>query len=238
MILKQMAIKSADFDAIAARTAIMQRIRAAAAAADRDASEITLVAVSKQQKLDHVLAMMDAGVNVFGENRVQDGMICARALREHAASQKRALPQIRLIGALQSNKALDAVANFDAIESLDRRKLARAIAQASEKEGRCPELFVQVNIGEEPQKAGIAPAGLADFLRELDTVFHLRVSGLMAIPPAGLEAAPFFALLAKLAARHGLAGLSMGMSEDFELAIRFGATHIRVGSALFGPRLA
>lgn len=238
MILKQTTDNAPIFDAVAARTHIVHRIRAAASLVGRDAAEITLVAVSKQQPLDHVLAMFDAGATAFGENRVQDGMICAHALRERAAIVKRAAPQIRLIGALQSNKARDAVANFDAIESLDRPKLARAIAEACAKEGRCPELFVQVNIGEEPQKAGIAPSGLEGFLRELDMIFHLPVKGLMAIPPAHLEAAPFFALLAKLAARHGLAGLSMGMSEDFELAIGFGATHIRVGSALFGARSA
>jgi pyridoxal phosphate enzyme (YggS family) len=145
---------------------------------------------------------------------------------------------LRLIGALQSNKAEDAVVLFDAIDSLDRPKLAAAIAAAASKAGRCPELLVQVNTGEEPQKGGVSPADADRFIKSVREDFGLPVSGLMCIPPETEEPAMHFALLAKIAKRNGLTELSMGMSHDFETAIRFGATQVRVGSALFGPRSA
>jgi len=213
-----------------ARAAILDRIAAAAKAAGRDPADVTLVAVSKQQPSARIEAMLAAGQRVFGENRVQE----ARARwGEHAA---RPHLQLRLIGPLQSNKAEDAVALFDVIESLDRPKLARALAEAIQRRGRAPALLLQVNTGEEPQKAGVAPAGLGPLLDQVRREFGLEPQGLMCIPPADEEPAMHFALLAKLAARHGLPVLSMGMSGDFETAVRFGATHVRVGSALFGAR--
>lgn len=174
--------------------------------------------------------MLAAGQRVFGENRVQEAQ---SRWRERRMSEVR----LRLIGPLQTNKALDAITLFDAIDSLDREKLARMLADAAQKLGRCPEILVQVNTGEEPQKAGIAPSDADAFIAQTRGL-DLPVKGLMCIPPAGEEPAMHFALLAKIAARNGLAELSMGMSEDFETAIRFGATQIRVGSALFGARPA
>jgi len=174
--------------------------------------------------------MLKAGQRLFGENRVQE------AARRWQG--RRAAPglNLRLIGPLQTNKAEDAVALFDAIDSLDRRKLARALADAANKLGRCPELLVQVNTGEEPQKAGVAPSEADALLSAVRKEFGLRVAGLMCIPPADEPPGMHFALLAKIAARNGLRELSMGMSHDFETAIRFGATQVRVGSALFGAR--
>ena len=216
-------------DIIASRAALLARIAAAAKAAGRAPESVTLVAVSKQQDERRVEAMLAAGQCVFGENRVQEAQ--AR-WRERRTGELR----LRLIGPLQTNKALDTLALFDAIDSLDREKLARALADAAQKRGRCPDILVQVNTGEEPQKAGIAPAE-ADALIKLALGYGLPVKGLMCIPPLGEEPAMHFALLAKIAARNGLAQLSMGMSEDFETAIRFGATQVRVGSALFGDRV-
>jgi hypothetical protein len=211
-----------------ARAAVLARMAAAARAAGRDPAAVTLVAVSKQQPPERVAPVLAAGQRVFGENRVQE----ARA----RWAERRDAVELRLIGPLQSNKAAEAAGFFDVVETLDRPKLAAALADAAAKLGRCPELYVQVNTGEEPQKAGVAPTELDRFLREVGTAYRLPVEGLMCIPPVDEPPGLHFALLAKLAARNGLAKLSMGMSDDFESAIRFGATSVRVGSALFGAR--
>ncbi len=213
----------------AARTGLLARIAAAAHAAGRAPDSISLVAVSKQQPDEKVAALLAAGQLVFGENRVQEA---AARWRERRAPGVR----LRLIGPLQSNKAAEAAGLFDAIDSLDRPKLAAALADAAQKLGRCPEILVQVNTGEEPQKAGIAPDDADAFIREARERYGLPVAGLMCLPPADEEPAMHFALLAKLAARNGLRELSMGMSGDFETAIRFGATQVRVGTLLFGER--
>jgi len=215
----------------AARAAILARIADAARAAGRDPQSVALAAVSKQQPDERVEAMLAAGQRLFGENRVQEARARWAERRQRVADLK-----LRLVGPLQSNKALDAVALFDAIDSLDRPKLAQALAEAAQKRGRCPELLVQVNTGEEPQKSGIVPAEADAFIKAVRDTYQLPVAGLMCIPPADEAPAMHFALLAKIAARNGLAELSMGMSEDFETAIRFGATQVRVGSALFGAR--
>ena len=206
------------------------RIAKAAASAGRAVDAVTLIAVSKSQPVEAIEALIAEGQRVFGENRVQEAQAKWPAL-------KAADPELRLhlIGQLQSNKADDAVALFDAIHSVDRPSLAEALAKAMAKAGRRPDCFIQVNIGDEPQKGGCAISDLPALLaqcRELE----LPVMGLMCLPPDGVEAAPYFALLAKLARRHGLAGLSMGMSADYESAVMIGATHVRVGTALFGPR--
>lgn len=212
-----------------ARAAILARIAAAAQASGRVADDVTLVAVSKLQPDDRVDAMLAAGQRVFGENRVQEAQ--ARWRERQTLGLK-----LRLIGPLQSNKAADAVALFDGIDSLDRPKLARALADEIQKQGRSPEILVQVNTGEEPQKAGVIPVEADALIKAARTEYGLPVVGLMCIPPAEEEPAMHFALLAKIAERNGLPQLSMGMSEDFETAVRFGATMVRVGSALFGAR--
>lgn len=226
-----MSLPSTPFDAAAARAAILDRIAAAAKACGRDPGAVSLDAVSKMQPDERIEAMLDAGQRVFGENRVQEALA-----RWGARRAVRTDLRLRLIGPLQSNKAADAFGLFDAIETLDRPKLAAALADLVQRHGRCPELFVQVNTGEEAQKAGIAPGEADAFIKAAREAYGLPIAGLMCIPPAEEEPAMHFALLAKIAARNGLAGLSMGMSEDFETAVRFGATHVRVGSALFGAR--
>lgn len=218
-------------DIPAARAAILARIAAAAAAAGRPPASVALVAVSKQQPEDRVDAMIAAGHRLFGENRVQEAQARWTERRSRVADLS-----LRLVGPLQSNKALDAAVLFDTIDSLDRPKLAQALADAAQKLGRCPELLVQVNTGEEPQKSGVAPLEADAFIKAARDTCGLPVAGLMCIPPADEPPAMHFALLAKIAARNGLAALSMGMSEDFEEAIRFGATQVRIGSALFGTR--
>jgi hypothetical protein len=220
-------------DIESARASIFARIEAAALAAGRSARDVKLVAVSKQQPDDRIDAMLATGQRVFGENRVQEAE--ARWLERRTPFPDL---ELRLIGPLQSNKAEDAAALFDAIDSVDRPKLAEALARAVQKLGRCPTLLVQVNTGEEPQKAGVLPTEADAFVQRARVEYGLVVSGLMCIPPLDEPAAPHFALLAKIAARNGLKELSMGMSDDFETAIRFGATQVRVGSALFGPRMA
>lgn len=215
---------------VPALDAVRARVAAAARTAGRDAADVTLVAVSKQQLWSAVEPVLGAGQRVFGENRVQEAT--------SRWAERRAGLELRLIGPLQTNKAADAVTLFDVIETLDRPKLARALAAAVQAQGRAPRLYVQVNTGEEAQKAGVAPRDLAAFMAELRGPFGLAPEGLMCIPPAEEPAGPHFALLADLAAQEGLAELSMGMSADFELAIRYGATSVRVGSALFGAREA
>jgi PLP dependent protein len=222
---------NASSDIAVRRASILARIEAAARLAGRDPDDVALVAVSKQQPDIRISAMLAAGQLAFGENRVQEAQ--ARwSERRGAAPDLR----LRLVGPLQTNKAVDAVALFDAIDTLDRERLAIAIADAAQKLGRCPELLVQINTGEEPQKAGIAPREADTFIKVARDRFGLPVKGLMSIPPVDEPPAMHFALLAKIAARNGLAELSMGMSDDFETAIRFGATQVRIGSALFGER--
>jgi hypothetical protein len=213
------------------RAAILTRIAAAARASGRDPETVQLVAVSKQQPGDRIEAMLAAGQRVFGENRVQEAQA-----RWHARRSKEPGLRLRLVGPLQTNKAGDAVALFDAIDSVDREKLARAVAEAAQKTGRCPEILIQINTGEESQKAGIAPGAADAFIETARFRYGLPVRGLMCLPPLDEPVAPHFALLAKIADRHGLTELSMGMSDDFETAIRFGATQVRIGSALFGAR--
>ena len=206
------------------------RIAAAAKLARRKADDITLIAVSKTHPAPRIAPLIAAGQRVFGENRVQEAAEKWPALRE-------AQPDIalHLVGQLQSNKADEAVALFDCIHSLDRPSLVTALAKAMDKAARQVPCFVQVNIGEEEQKGGCAIADLPALLSQARAA-EIPLAGLMCVPPLGVEAAPWFALLAKLADDSGLAGLSMGMSDDFETAIMLGATHVRVGSALFGAR--
>ncbi|KUR80060.1 YggS family pyridoxal phosphate-dependent enzyme [Novosphingobium sp. FSW06-99] len=210
--------------------AIHARIARAAALAGRRADDVTLVAIAKTKPVEAIQPLIDEGQRVFGENRVQEAQAKWPPLVE-------AHPDIRLhlVGQLQSNKAEDAVQMFDAIHSLDRPSLLVALARAMDKTGRRVPLFVQVNIGEEAQKGG-CPIGDVSALLTQARGADLPVAGLMCVPPAGIEPAPFFALLGKIAADNGLAQLSMGMSEDFDTAVMLGATHVRVGSALFGAR--
>lgn len=210
---------------------IRTRIAAAARSAGRDAASVELVAISKQQLDANVEAVLLAGHRRFGENRVQEAMARWSPLRPRFPDMR-----LRLVGPLQSNKAREAVAFFDAIDSVDRPKLAAAIADAAQKKGACPDILIQVNTGEEAQKAGVAPSDADAFIAEAQRAYGLPVCGLMCIPPVDEEPAMHFALLAKIAARNGLSELSMGMSDDFETAIRFGATMVRVGSAVFGAR--
>jgi pyridoxal phosphate enzyme (YggS family) len=209
---------------------VRERIARAEQLAKRPAGATSLIAISKTHEASQITPLIAAGQRAFGENRVQEAQAKWPALRE-------ATPDIELhlVGQLQSNKADDAVALFDAIHSVDRPSLIAALARAMERHDRRPACFVQVDIGDEPQKGGAAVAGLAALLAEARTA-ELPIVGLMCVPPAGLEAAPWFALLAKLAEDHGLPGLSMGMSGDYETAVTLGATHVRVGTALFGAR--
>ena len=210
---------------------VQARIAGAARAAGRAPADITLVAVSKTHDADRVREVLEAGHRVFGENRVQEA-------QEKFPDLKAAYPdlELHLIGPLQTNKARDAVALFDVIQSVDRERLATALAREMERTGKRPACFIQVNTGEEPQKAGILPAELDAFVAACRDTHKLPVVGLMCIPPVNEEPALHFALLAKMAARNGLAKVSMGMSADYETAVRLGATHVRVGSALFGAR--
>jgi pyridoxal phosphate enzyme (YggS family) len=209
---------------------VRARIAKAARTAGREPEGVTLVAVSKTHGAEAIRPLLAAGQRAFGENRVQEAQAKWPALREDATDV-----ELHLIGSLQSNKAEEAVALFDFIHSVDRRSLVEALAKAMAKTGRRPGCFVQVNIGDEPQKGGCA---VPDLPALLDSALGagLPLVGLMALPPAEVEPAPYFALLAKLARRHGLAGLSMGMSGDFETAVTIGATHVRAGTALFGER--
>ena len=213
------------------RAEILDRLAREARAAGRDAPP-ELVAVSKVQPDDRIRAALDAGQRVFGENRVQE----AQGRWAERFADARADLTLHLIGPLQTNKARDAAQLFDTIQTLDRMKLARALVKAADGAGRMPELLVQVNIGREPQKSGVMPEDLGAFLDSLDAELSLRPSGLMCIPPADKPAAPHFWAMERLAREHGLARLSMGMSGDYATAVPFGATHVRVGSALFGAR--
>ncbi|SMF63655.1 YggS family pyridoxal phosphate-dependent enzyme [Allosphingosinicella indica] len=217
-------------DASARLEDVRARIARAAKTAGRDPAGVTLIAVSKTQGADAIAPLIAAGQRVFGENRVQEAA-------EKWPQLRAAHPDVRLhlIGRLQSNKADEAVALFDAIHSVDRPSLVAALAKAMDKAGRRTDCFLQVNIGDEPQKGGCAVADLPALIEAARTA-GLPVAGLMCLPPADVEPAPYFALMAKLARRHGVAGLSMGMSADYETAVAIGATHVRVGTALFGAR--
>jgi pyridoxal phosphate enzyme (YggS family) len=210
---------------------VRRRIDAAAEASGRRPEDVTLVTITKTFAAEAIAPVLEAGMKVFGENRVQE-----------AAGKWPPLKQcwpgieLHLVGPLQTNKVAQSIALFDCIETLDRPKLARALAAEFERQGRWPELFVQVNTGAEPQKAGVLPGDADRFLAECRETHGLAISGLMAIPPLDEEPALHFALLEKIARRNGLAKLSMGMSGDFETAIALGATHVRLGTAIFGDR--
>jgi pyridoxal phosphate enzyme (YggS family) len=219
-------------DSVKNLSGILARIEAARKAAIAPAPFTTLVAVSKTYDADAIRPVLEAGHRVFGENRVQEAFGKWPGLRSDYPDL-----QLHLIGPLQSNKVREAVSLFDAIHSLDRPKLAHALKAEIEKSGKAPMLFIQVNTGEEPQKAGVAPQDAAAFVSLCRDELQLPVKGLMCIPPLDENPALHFALLQKLARANGLALLSMGMSGDFETAIKFGATHVRVGSAIFGARV-
>jgi len=210
---------------------VQSDIQAAEAEFGREAGAVTLIAVSKTFDADTIRPVLDAGQRVFGENRVQEAMGKWPGLREDYADI-----ELHLIGPLQSNKAKEAVATFDVIHSVDRPKIAAALKAEMDKQGRQLPCFVQVNTGEEPQKAGIPPKDVDAFVQKCRDEIGLTVIGLMCIPPVDEAPGEHFALLEKIAARNGLAQLSMGMSADYAVAIGFGATHVRVGSAIFGAR--
>jgi hypothetical protein len=210
---------------------VRRRIAAAAEAAGRRADDVTLVTVTKTFAAEAIEPVLDAGERVFGENRVQEAAAKWPRLKELWPDI-----ELHLVGPLQTNKASDAVALFDCIETLDRPKLARELAREFDRQGRTLELFIQVNTGEEPQKAGVLPDDADRFIADCRDTYGLSLAGLMAIPPLDEEPALHFALLGKIARRNGLAKLSMGMSGDFETAIALGATHVRLGTAIFGDR--
>ncbi|MEL7282374.1 MAG: YggS family pyridoxal phosphate-dependent enzyme [Pseudomonadota bacterium] len=209
---------------------ITDRLRKAEAEAGRDAGSVALIAISKKQPNERVEAVLEQGHRVFGENRVQEAAGKWPAFRDTFGDV-----ELHLVGPLQTNKARQAMELCQVIHSLDRPKLANTLARLAQELGHCPDLFVQVNTGEEEQKAGIWPGEADAFIAEARAL-DLPIKGVMCIPPVEEEAALHFALLGKIAERNGLTGLSMGMSGDFEKAVAFGATHIRVGSAIFGER--
>ena len=213
--------------------AVTVEVQDAARAAGRDAGEITLIAVSKGHPVSRIVPALVSGQATFGENRVQEASEKWQALRAEWPAAV-----LHYIGALQTNKARDAVAVADAIHAIDRPKLAAALAREMERQGKRPDCFIQVNTGAEPQKAGVLPDGLDALVGQCRDDLMLPVTGLMCIPPAAEDPAPHFALLRELAARHGLKGLSMGMSADYRTAIALGATHVRIGTAIFGARPA
>jgi PLP dependent protein len=217
--------------AVDRRNTVLDAIAAAEAAAGRPKGSVTLVAVSKTFDADAIRPVVEAGQRIFGENRVQEAMGKWPALREIFPDV-----ELHLIGPLQSNKAKEAVAFFDAIETVDREKIAATLAAEMRRQNKFPKLFVEVNTGNEPQKAGIDPRETVAFVKRCREVHGLAIEGLMCIPPFDENPGPHFALLQKLAAEAGVERLSMGMSADFETAIAFGATHVRVGSAIFGSR--
>ncbi|MEQ8193087.1 MAG: YggS family pyridoxal phosphate-dependent enzyme [Rhodospirillales bacterium] len=232
MARKIMEAESHDIPDVAQNLAVVQaRIREAAGAAGRDAAEVTLVAVSKTHGIDRIMPALQAGQRVFGENRVQEAA-------EKWPLLRRTFPDVvlHLIGPLQTNKAKQAADLFDVIETLDRPKLARALATHTQAIGKAPDCFVQINTGEEPQKAGVIPAEADGFIAACRNDYELPVKGVMCIPPADEEPSLHFMLLREIAARNGLEKLSMGMSADYDVAVRFGATHVRVGTAIFGAR--
>ncbi len=217
--------------AVTALAAVRRDIAAACRRASRDPSAVTLVAITKTFAAELIEPVIAAGQRTFGENRVQEAKAKWPRLKQRDPDL-----ELHLVGPLQSNKAKEAVALFDCIHTVDRPSLCAALAKEIAQQGRRPRLMVQVNTGAEPQKAGVLPEAADDFVRRCRGEYGLAVEGLMCIPPLEEPPAPHFALLAKIAARNGLALLSMGMSADFALAIEFGATHVRVGTAIFGAR--
>lgn len=209
----------------------LERVAKAAEEVGRDANDVTLIAVSKTFAAEDIRPVLDAGQRHFGENRVQEAFGKWPGLREEYPDVT-----LHLIGPLQSNKAREAVELFDVIHTVDRPKIARALAKEIGRQGKRPQLFIQVNTGEEAQKAGMAPNEVGDLLALCRDELGLEITGLMCIPPVDEEPAIHFAFLSKLAGELGLSGLSMGMSGDFETAVQLGATHVRVGSAIFGGR--
>ncbi len=224
-------IKTLTDDVAANLASVKARMAAAARAAGRAPDDVTLVAVSKTHPAARIRPALEAGHRVFGENRVQEAVAKYPALKAEYPDLR-----LHLIGPLQTNKTKEAVALFDAIESVDRPKLAAALAEQMVKSGRRPACYIQVNTGAEPQKAGVLPAETDAFIQECRSVHGLPIKGLMCIPPVDEAASIHFALLREIARRNGLSELSMGMSGDFEEAIKFGATLVRVGSAIFGAR--
>ncbi|MBB5720438.1 hypothetical protein FHS72_000042 [Loktanella ponticola] len=212
-------------------TDIQERINRAEIKANRTKGDVTLIAVSKVQPNDRVAAILASGHRIFGENKVQEAASKWPEFRETYSDV-----DLHLIGPLQTNKVRQAMALAQSIHTLDRPKLATTIARIAQEEGHCPDLYIQVNTGAEPQKAGVLPQDADDFIKDA-IALDLPIKGLMCIPPADEEPSLNFALLAKIAHRNGLTGLSMGMSSDFESAIALGATHVRVGSAIFGDRV-
>jgi pyridoxal phosphate enzyme (YggS family) len=210
---------------------VRAEIEKAARAAEREPRSVTLVAITKTFAAEHILPVLESGHRVFGENRVQEAKAKWPALRERFPDI-----ELHLVGPLQSNKAREAVALFDVIHTIDRPKIAAALAEEMVKQGRRPRLLVEINSGAEPQKAGVLPEAADAFLAECGARYGLDIEGLMCIPPIHEPPAPHFALTAKIAKRNALKLLSMGMSADFSTAIAFGATHVRIGSAIFGPR--
>jgi PLP dependent protein len=218
-------------DPVAALAAVRRDVDVACRDAGRSSESVTLLAVSKTYGPDAIEPVIAAGQRVFGENRVQEASAKWPALRERHQRL-----ELHLVGALQSNKVREAIALFDAVHSVDRPSLCAALAKEIQKTGRAPLMFVQVNTGAEPQKAGVLPEHADAFIAACRQSYDLEIAGLMCIPPVDEAPAPHFALTAKIARRNGLNLLSMGMSADFALAIRFGATHVRVGTAIFGAR--
>lgn len=217
----------------AALDQVKREVAQACRDAGRDPASVTLIAVSKTFSVEVIEPVIAAGHRVYGENRVQEAKAKWPELKQRYGDL-----ELHMIGPLQSNKAREAIQLFDAIHSVDRSSLCAALAKEVAREGRCPTLFVEVNTGAEAQKAGVLPGDVDGFLAACRDTYHLPISGLMCIPPFDEPPAPHFALTAKIAARNGLKLLSMGMSADFPLAIRMGATHVRVGSAIFGARTA
>ena len=227
-----MNVSHPDVDTVQQRLAdVRLRIARAAEDCDRDPADVTLVCVSKTFEAETIVPVLEAGERTFGENKVQEAQRKWPDLRGRYRDVV-----LHLIGPLQSNKAEDAVALFDVIETVDRPKIAAALAKAMAKTGRRPRLYAQINTGAEPQKAGVLPEDADAFLAECRSVHGLEIAGLMCIPPVDDQASPHFALLAQIAARNAITTLSMGMSADFERGIQLGATHVRVGSAIFGVR--
>jgi pyridoxal phosphate enzyme (YggS family) len=218
-------------DAPSRLESVRHEIAQACAAARRDPAAVTLVAVSKTFAADAIAPVLAAGQRAFGENRVQEAMAKWPALKAQYPAT-----ELHLIGPLQSNKAKEAVALFDAIHSVDRASLCEALAREIARQGRTPRLFAEINTGGEPQKSGVLPEQADDFLARCRSSYGLAIAGLMCLPPQDEPPAPHFALTAKIAQRNGLRLLSMGMSADFALAIAFGATHVRIGTAIFGTR--
>ena len=218
-------------DPVARLADIKHQILSAATEAALDGASVTITAVSKKHTAATIEKALEGGHRVFGENRVQEAQGKWPALKSRFPDV-----ELHLIGPLQSNKAGDAVALFDVIETVDREKIARVLSEEMTRQDRALTLFVQVNTGEEPQKAGIAPGQADAFIDQCKTQYGLTIAGLMCIPPADEPPAPHFALLKKIADRNGLAHLSMGMSGDFDIAVQLGATHVRIGEQIFGPR--